>query len=143
MILGRRLASTVSQRRFFNSLSQIETRWGKLPEAEQGAIADKLSAVQKGDWKKMTLDEKRAAYFIAYGPYGARSPSDPALKWSVAAWSTVFVGLAAGLWVYTSSMKPKLRTMTPEWKAEEERISIEEKQNPYKGAYSVVRKQQQ
>ncbi|KAJ3197216.1 hypothetical protein HK101_005246 [Irineochytrium annulatum] len=42
------------------ALTQIETRWGKLPEAEQGAIADKLAAAQKGDWKSLTLDEKRA-----------------------------------------------------------------------------------
>jgi cytochrome c oxidase subunit 4 len=43
-----------------NSFTQIEARWTKLPEAEQGAIADKLYELQKGDWKKMTLEEKRA-----------------------------------------------------------------------------------
>jgi cytochrome c oxidase subunit 4 len=43
-----------------NALTQIEARWTKLPEAEQGAIADKLYDLQKGDWKKMTLEEKRA-----------------------------------------------------------------------------------
>jgi cytochrome c oxidase subunit 4 len=40
--------------------TQIEARWTKLPEAEQGAIADRLAQLQKGDWKKMTLEEKRA-----------------------------------------------------------------------------------
>jgi cytochrome c oxidase subunit 4 len=42
------------------TLTQLEARWTKLPEAEQGAIADKLYELQKGDWKKMTLEEKRA-----------------------------------------------------------------------------------
>jgi hypothetical protein len=47
------------------------------------------------------------------------------------------------LFVYATTVKPKLRTMTPEWKAEEDRLAIEESQNPYKGAFSVARKQQQ
>ncbi|KAJ3216703.1 Cytochrome c oxidase subunit 5A [Dinochytrium kinnereticum] len=85
--------------------SQIEARWAKLPEAEQGAIADKLALAQKADWKTLSLEEKRAAYFIAYGPYGARNPPDPALKWSVAYWTSGFVLLAAGLWRYWESRK--------------------------------------
>ena len=40
--------------------TELESRWTKLPEAEQGAIADKLYELQKDDWKKMTLEEKRA-----------------------------------------------------------------------------------
>lgn len=65
-----------------------------LIEAEQGAIADSLALAQKGDWKQMSLDQKRAggffsflssyhimtAYYIAYGPYGARTPSDTAFN---------------------------------------------------------------
>lgn len=41
-------------------MTQIEARWTKLPKAEQGAIADQLAELQKGDWKKMTLEQKRA-----------------------------------------------------------------------------------
>ena len=52
--LHRRLVSTQP------SLVGLESRWTKLPEAEQGAIADHLAALQKGDWKKLTLEEKRA-----------------------------------------------------------------------------------
>jgi cytochrome c oxidase subunit 4 len=47
-----------------NALTQLEARWTKLPEAEQGAIADKLYELQKGDWKKMTLEEKRAGFLM-------------------------------------------------------------------------------
>jgi hypothetical protein len=43
-----------------NALTQLEARWTKLPEAEQGAIADNLYKLQNGDWKQMTLEEKRA-----------------------------------------------------------------------------------
>lgn len=54
------------QKRFFNenslrrALKDIEMRWVLLPEAERGAIADALEVKQKGDWNKMTADEKRA-----------------------------------------------------------------------------------
>ncbi|KAI8825955.1 cytochrome c oxidase subunit IV-domain-containing protein [Fimicolochytrium jonesii] len=122
------------------ALSQIETRWAKLPECEQGAIADFLAEKQKGDWKKLTLEEKRAAYFIAYGPYGARSPHDPAMKWKVLLWSSTFVGVSLGMWFYwTKEVVPELRTHSPEWKAEEERRAIENKQNPYTGTYAQYR----
>lgn len=51
-----RLNSTTS----VSAFTQIEGRWSKLPEAEQGAVADRLYELQRGDWKKMTLEEKRA-----------------------------------------------------------------------------------
>ena len=44
--------------------TQIEGRWSKLPQAEQGALADQLAELQKGDWKKMTLEQKRAGNWI-------------------------------------------------------------------------------
>ena len=58
-------------RRFYSTLSptaykSLETRWTKLPECEQGAIADTLAAAEKGDWKKLSLDQKRASIFIIY-----------------------------------------------------------------------------
>lgn len=60
------------QRRYISaiSLNSIEARWPKLPEGEQGAIAESIYAKERGDWNKMTLDEKRTSYFISYGAYG-------------------------------------------------------------------------
>lgn len=52
------------------SIASLEARWPKLPEGEQGAIAETIYAKERGDWKKMSLEEKRASYFIAYGAYG-------------------------------------------------------------------------
>ncbi|TPX70193.1 hypothetical protein SpCBS45565_g01930 [Spizellomyces sp. 'palustris'] len=124
------------------ALSHIETRWAKLPECEQGAIADYLAAKQKGDWKSLTLDEKRAAYWIAYGPYGARTPIDPAMKYKVLGWSSFFLAIAVGGYVYWSgNVVPTLRTHNKEWKEEEERRAIENKQNPYTGVYAKYREQ--
>ncbi|KAJ3260785.1 hypothetical protein HK103_007348 [Boothiomyces macroporosus] len=119
-----------------HSLTALETRWSKLPEAEKGAIADSLAEVQKGDWKKMTLEQKRAAYYIAYGSFGNRAPHDPTLPKRVAAWLAFFLGVGTFLWFQSSRLLPNLRTQTPEWKAATEALSIEQKQNPFSGPYA-------
>ncbi|KAJ3128275.1 Cytochrome c oxidase subunit 5A [Nowakowskiella sp. JEL0407] len=124
------------------SIQGIESRWTKLPEAEQGAIADYLAEAEKGDWKNMTLEQKRAAYFIAYGKYGARRAGDPAFKWRVLGWSSFFFGVAYVLWKLTAYTRPKLVTHTPEWKEAERQKAIASKANPYTGEYSKVLKAQ-
>ena len=53
-MIGRRNASTVS-------VQNIETRWKTLSAAEQNTIAKQLEEAQKGDWKVLSLDEKKAA----------------------------------------------------------------------------------
>lgn len=60
----RRSATTVAD----VALVGLENRWSRLPECEQAAIAEKLLEKQKGDWRKMTSDEKRAGGFFAPRP---------------------------------------------------------------------------
>ncbi|KAI9269367.1 cytochrome c oxidase subunit IV [Sporodiniella umbellata] len=66
-MMGRRNASTVS-------VQNIEARWKTLSAAEQNTIAKQLEEAQKADWKVLSLDEKKAAYYIAFGPHGPREP---------------------------------------------------------------------
>ncbi|TPX50527.1 hypothetical protein SeMB42_g00679 [Synchytrium endobioticum] len=134
-LLSRRNASA-------SALAELETRWVKLPECEQGVIADTLAAVQRGDWKKMTLEEKRAAYFIAYGSYGARTPLDPTTN--VRVWGTVaiFLALSYAAWSYSVKFRPALRTQTPEWEEATKQKAIEARQNPFSGTYAKYRKEQ-
>lgn len=53
-VVGRRNASTVA-------VQNLETRWKTLSTAEQNTIAKQLEEAQKGDWKALSLDEKKAA----------------------------------------------------------------------------------
>ena len=73
-IISTRFSSSVSS---VTPFTQIEGRWSKLPKAEQGALGDQLADLQKGDWKNMSLEQKRAGkknlfisifnfYFIIY-----------------------------------------------------------------------------
>ncbi|KAJ3369552.1 hypothetical protein HDU91_007112 [Kappamyces sp. JEL0680] len=103
--------------------TNIEARWSKLPLAEQGALADRLGELQKGDWKDMSMEEKRAAYYIA-----------------VFGWVAGFIGLAYVLWLQSDKLLPKLVTRTPEWKAAEAQLMIEQKMNPHSGPYAEWRK---
>ncbi|KAI8808249.1 cytochrome c oxidase subunit IV-domain-containing protein [Cladochytrium replicatum] len=121
------------------ALQDIETRWTKLPEAEQGAIADLLAEAEKGDWKKMTLEQKRAAYFIAYGAYGPRQETDPNFKWRVGGWVTFFLTLTGTIWGVWQGYRPKTISDTPEWREATKQKAIERKQNPFQGAYAEVR----
>jgi cytochrome c oxidase subunit 4 len=54
-VIGRRNASTNV------AVQNIETRWKTLSTAEQNTIAKQLEEAQKGDWKALSLDEKKAA----------------------------------------------------------------------------------
>lgn len=54
-ILGRRNASTNV------AIQNLESRWKTLSTAEQNTIAKQLEEAQKGDWKLLSLEEKKAA----------------------------------------------------------------------------------
>jgi cytochrome c oxidase subunit 4 len=126
------------------AIEGLETRWAKLPEAEQAAVAEKVYAKESGDWKAMSLAEKRASYFIAYGPYGARTPRDPAHGKRVFLWVASLTALSVGIWKYyyasciyclLTIVKPKIPSDSTEWQQETDRRAIEGKMNPFQGPY--------
>ncbi|KAJ3279311.1 Cytochrome c oxidase subunit 5A [Borealophlyctis nickersoniae] len=156
-VATRRLATTAvrsptaAPRRFLSSsnmppitLQQIETRWPRLPEAERGAIADVLHEAQKGDWKKMSMEQKRAAYYIAYGAYGPRTGPNPASKYKIATWTTIFVSAAiTGSILWKKYVIPDLPTMTKEWKEAEAQIALERRVDPFSKEYKEYAKKQE
>lgn len=46
-------------------LSNIEAQWEALSKEEQVTVHQQLEALQKKDWKELSLDEKKAGMFIA------------------------------------------------------------------------------
>lgn len=65
MALAARAASTVnvvSSRTNESAalLANIEASWKTLPASEQHEVYQQLEAVQKRDWKELTVDEKKA-----------------------------------------------------------------------------------
>ncbi|KAL7898356.1 cytochrome c oxidase subunit IV family [Trichoderma sp. TUCIM 5745] len=98
------------------TLSNIEKRWEGMPLQEQADLWMALRDRMKGNWKELTLQEKKAAYWIAFGPHGPRT-ADPPGTGARVAWGVV-IGLAASLAVISGvrmAAKPAPHTMNKEW----------------------------
>ncbi|KAH3678552.1 hypothetical protein WICMUC_001361 [Wickerhamomyces mucosus] len=54
-------------------LSGLEHRWSKMKEFDQADILDYLNDKSTNHWNNLTQVEKRALYYIYYGPWGPRS----------------------------------------------------------------------
>ncbi|KAL1994411.1 hypothetical protein VTN49DRAFT_3080 [Thermomyces lanuginosus] len=98
------------------TLAGIEKRWESMPPQEQAELWMQLRDRMKVDWHEMTLQEKKAAYWIAFGPHGPRSEPPKGEGWKVA--SKVAQLLALSLIIFAgirAGANPAPRTMTKEW----------------------------
>lgn len=55
------------------SVTNLEARWRKLDAAKQDDVIAFLEDKMRGDWREMSPDEKRAAYYVWYGNWGPRA----------------------------------------------------------------------
>jgi len=99
------------------TLANIEKRWEDLPPQEQADLWMSLRDRMTVDWKEMTLQEKKAAYWIAFGPHGPRALAPPGETTKVILYTILGIVASGGLFALTryfaSSEAP--RTMTKEW----------------------------
>ncbi|KAG8995524.1 Cytochrome c oxidase subunit 5A [Tulasnella sp. 427] len=119
-------------------VSNIEAQWETLTNKEQTEVYEQLLEAQKRDWKTLSLDEKKAAYYISFGPHGPRKPVDePGTGLKVFGLTIAIVG-AAGVAFAAIRLfgGPAPRTMTKEWQEASNELAHEEKQNPLTGITS-------
>ncbi|KAL6708311.1 Cytochrome c oxidase subunit 5B, mitochondrial [Coniothyrium glycines] len=99
------------------TLANIEKRWEDMPPQEQADLWMSLRDRMKTDWKELTLQEKKAAYYIAFGPHGPRRPPPPDEGRNVFFISAACIAGAFAVFAFTrmfaSPIRP--RTMTKEW----------------------------
>ncbi|KAF2855309.1 COX4-domain-containing protein [Plenodomus tracheiphilus IPT5] len=99
------------------TLANIEKRWEDMPPQEQADLWMGLRDRMKTDWKELTMQEKKAAYFIAFGPHGPRRPPPPDEGRNVFFLSSAVIAGAFAVFAFTrmfaSPIRP--RTMTKEW----------------------------
>lgn len=55
-------------------LENLSKRWDKIDPLEQEEISLYLEQRMRGDWAELTKLEKDASLFIAFGPWGPRTP---------------------------------------------------------------------
>ncbi|KAK3814137.1 MAG: cytochrome c oxidase subunit IV [Benniella sp.] len=136
----RRCASTTAASEI--PLANLELRWKTLSTQEQTSLAKHLEQVQAGDWTKMTLEQKKAAYWVAFGPHGARTPlTGPNHTLKVAAGTLSVVGVSTALffWIRANgSERPS--TTTKEWQEASNEYARANKINPITGVASETYK---
>ncbi|CAE6492283.1 unnamed protein product [Rhizoctonia solani] len=157
-LLNVRAASvTASPIRSSNSavpLANVEAQWESLSAEEQVEVHRELENLQKRDWKTLSIDEKKAAYFVAFGPHGPRTPTSPTGQGTKVIAGTLFVILAAGgafgvvRAFGVEYAGPVPRTITKEYEQAMNERAVAQKMNPitgitsegYKGTGFVVSK---
>jgi hypothetical protein len=81
-------------------LVHLNKRWDKLDPLEQEEVALYLEQHMRADWNQLTLDEKKAALFVSYGPWGPRTPQQPNPVKGYDIFIKIVVGLMVGVTGY-------------------------------------------
>ncbi|KAF9925691.1 Cytochrome c oxidase subunit 5A [Linnemannia zychae] len=135
-ITQRRCASTSASPAI--QLQNIESRWASLSAQEQTSVAKHLEQIQAGEWTKMTAEQKKAAYWVAFGPHGARTPlTGPGHALKVVAGTTAVVGAGGLLFLWIRSKGQETpKTLTKEWQEATNEYARTNKINPITGVSS-------
>ncbi|KAI1076537.1 cytochrome c oxidase subunit IV [Whalleya microplaca] len=82
------------------TLANIEKRWEGMPPTEQAELWMALRDRMKENWAELTFNEKRAAYWIAFGPHGPRAQSPPDEGKKVALYTAI--GILSSLAIFAT-----------------------------------------
>jgi len=118
-------------------LSNVEAQWEKLTVDEQLTVHQQLEELQKKDWKTLSLDEKKAAYYVAFGPHGPRADlHPPGSVPKIIASTLALVALGGVLYGAARHFGGETKTMTKEWQEASNERAVEMNINPISGISS-------
>ncbi|CAI4211609.1 unnamed protein product [Parascedosporium putredinis] len=118
-------------------LNNIEKRWESMPLQEQAELWMALRDRMKGSWKELTVQEKKAAYWIAFGPHGPRALDPPGEGKSLLFHVSLVLVATLGLFVAIRSFgSPYPDTMSQEWQEASNEILKEQRSDPLTGITS-------
>ncbi|EAA34212.1 cytochrome-c oxidase chain V precursor [Neurospora crassa] len=119
------------------TLANIEKRWEQMPMQEQAELWMALRDRMKGNWADLTLQEKKAAYYIAFGPHGPRALPPPGEQKKVLAYTVAGVFLSFVIFATMRAFaKPPPATMTKEWQEATNEFLKAQKSDPLTGLTS-------
>ncbi|KAK2732322.1 Cytochrome c oxidase subunit 5A [Onygenales sp. PD_40] len=119
------------------TLAGIEKRWEAMPPQEQAELWMQLRDRMKVDWHEMTMQEKKAAYWIAFGPHGPRAETPKGEGLKILIQVVKYVLISAGVFYSTRLVaNPAPRTMTKEWQEATNEYALKEKLDPITGISS-------
>ncbi|GAA5847553.1 hypothetical protein JCM9279_005292 [Rhodotorula babjevae] len=115
------------------ALNNIEASWKTLTPAEQEQTFKHLEDLQKKDWKELSLDEKKAAYYVAFGPHGPREPLQ-ANGGKTLAGTLAAVGVATLLFYFVrKGGKETPKSLSREHQEAANEMLREQRSDPYSG----------
>ncbi|KAL1883050.1 hypothetical protein VTK73DRAFT_125 [Phialemonium thermophilum] len=119
------------------TLANIEKRWESLPLQEQAELWMALRDRMKENWADLTLHEKRAAYWIAFGPHGPRAVPPPDENKKVFFYTLAALGVSFALFAGIRAFAgPAPHTMTKEWQEASNEYLKGQKADPFTGISS-------
>ncbi|RKU44781.1 Cytochrome c oxidase subunit 5A [Coniochaeta pulveracea] len=119
------------------TLANIEKRWEGMPLQEQAELWMALRDRMKENWTELTLQEKKAAYWIAFGPHGPRAQAPPGEGKKVALYTAL--GLLTSFVIFATMRSfagPAPHTMTREWQEQANEYLKEQRSDPFTGIAS-------
>jgi len=120
------------------SLANIEATWKSLDEAGKKVMREQLELSVKADWHNLSMEQKRAAYYIAFGPHGLREPLlKPGHTRKVLIGISAVVLVSVSFFSFLRAFTPeKPRTMTREWQEATNEYLRSQNANPISGISS-------
>ncbi|KAI9774826.1 MAG: Cytochrome c oxidase subunit 5A [Geoglossum simile] len=119
------------------TLANIEKRWEEMPPQEQADLWMALRDRMKTNWHELTLAEKKAAYWIAFGPHGPRALPPPGEGWKVASYTAIGIAIACGIVVALRfAARDPPSTMTKEYQEATNEYLKNQKVEPITGISS-------
>lgn len=119
------------------TLADIEKRWEGMPPQEQADLWMALRDRMKRDWHEMTLQERKAAYWIAFGPHGPRALDPPGEGWWVFKVTMAAIGVSFILfWGIRQLARPPPGTMNAQYQEMTNQYLKNQKTEPITGVSS-------
>ncbi|KAL1847712.1 Cytochrome c oxidase subunit 5B, mitochondrial [Paecilomyces lecythidis] len=116
------------------TLASIEKRWEAMPPQEQAELWMQLRDRMKVNWHDLTLQEKKAAYWIAFGPHGPRAETPKGEGWRVFIKVSQLIAISFGIfYVVHLFARGQPKTMSKEWQEAANEYVKREKIEPITG----------
>ncbi|ODV90176.1 hypothetical protein CANCADRAFT_102820 [Tortispora caseinolytica NRRL Y-17796] len=122
------------------TLADLESRWEVMSRDEQQDVITQLEERMKLPWTELTTAEKRAAWYIAYGPWGPRRPvhqPGDGLKIGLG----IISGLVASIGLFYTIrfflLADKPFTMSREWQEKTNEIYKQQRSEPFSGINAI------
>jgi cytochrome c oxidase subunit 4 len=119
------------------TLAGIEKRWEGMPPQEQADLFMQLRDRMKVDWHEMTLQEKKAAYWIAFGSHGPRKETPKGEGWRITSKVAQLIAVSVAVFYSTRIFaRDPPHTLTKEWQEASNEYAKKEMIEPITGISS-------